>query len=174
MKILISSIAFILIASMAFADDLTVKVDDKDVVLKRTSINHEIMPVDKSRGSQNSPMECTFLFYSLLAKGDIQGASKLSLDPAKTLEKWTNYMERIGGNDFRKGIEDYYASNNIVLAELLLGDDTMLLIKSTDAITGQFYKKKDGKYFRSEMSSSDNLIILGKVLTMIQEGKVKL
>ncbi len=170
----IGSIAFVLIASMAFAGDITIKVGGKDVVLKHTSINHEIKKSDIDKGGWDSAVECSFLFYSLLAKGDIQEASTLATDPTKTADIWTNYRERLGMDDFKKEMQGYFTSGNVILAELVLGEDTMLVIKTEDGTIGQLYQKKDAKYFMTGMPFSDAAKTLGKVLTMIQDGKIKL
>ena len=77
MKVVICSIVFIMIASTAFAGDLKVKIGDRDITLKLTSIKHEIREADRHEGGRDSAVACSFLFYSLLAKGDIQEASKL-------------------------------------------------------------------------------------------------
>ena len=174
MKLIISSIAFVLIASMAYASDLTVRVGDRDVVLKRTSINHEIRETDGDKGGRDSALECSFLFYGLLAKSDILGASNLAADPAKAADIWTRYSERLDKDDFKREMKKYFTSGNVILAELVLGDDTMLVIRTEDGIVGQLYLKKDGKYFINGMPFSDSAKTLGKVLTMIQEGKIKL
>jgi hypothetical protein len=174
MKIIISSIAFVLIASIVFAGDLKVKVDNKNVVLKKISINHEIKKTDRDKGGRNSALDCSLLYYSLLAKDDIQAASKLEADPVKAADKWSKYKERIGKDDFKKIMEDYFTSGNVILAELVLGEDSILVLKTEDGIAGQFYRKKDGKYFVIGMPFSDTADTLGKVLTMIQDGEVKL
>ena len=48
------------------------------------------------------------------------------------------------------------------------------MLKTEDGIAGQFYHKKDGKYFLTGMPFSYAADTLGKVLTMIQDGEVKL
>ena len=61
-----------------------------------------------------------------------------------------------------------------MLAELLLADETMLVVKTPDYTAGQLYQKKNGKYVVSGKPFSDAAKTLGKALTMINEGKVKL
>ncbi|MBA4390812.1 MAG: hypothetical protein C0399_07725 [Syntrophus sp. (in: bacteria)] len=163
-----------LMAAMAFAKDMSITVDGKPVKLQSASINHEVKESDKGNGSQVSAMACSFLFYSLLAKGDIQGAAKLSVDPAKTIEKWTKYQDRAGADLFKKNMADYFTSGNVIVAELVLADDTMLVVKTEDYTAGQFYQKRESKYLIAEAPNSETARTLGKVLTMIQEGKIKL
>lgn len=171
---IICSIAFLMTASVVMAADLKVTAGGKDVTIKSTTINHEITIKDKDKGSQNSALECSYLYYSILSKGDIKKASELSLDPSKTAAKMSQYSERIGADEFKKTMAEYFTSGNIVLAELTLGEEIMLIVKTKEYTAGQTYRKKDGKYFISEMPFSDSAKALGKTLNMIQEGKLKL
>jgi hypothetical protein len=161
----------VLVSAMVQAKELVVTVDGKEVKMDCTIMNHEIKVSDKDKASQTNAMACSFLFYTLLAKGDIQGAARLSTDPARTVSEWTKYQARVGIEVFKKNIQDYFTSKNVVLAELVLADDTMLVVKTEDFTVGQFYQKKAGKYLVTETPFSDTL---GKVLNMIQEGKIKL
>ncbi len=68
----------------------------------------------------------------------------------------------------------YFTSKNILVAELALGNDVMLVVKTADGQIGQLCQKKNGKYFMTEMPFSDSAKTLGKVLAMIREGKIKL
>jgi hypothetical protein len=174
MNSIIYIVGFVLMASVVSAGDLKVRIGDKDITLKNTSINREITAKDKGKGGQNSAMECSFLFYSLIAKGDIQGASKLTTDPVKAEEKWTSYRQRVGEEDFNKEMGSYFTSKNILVAELAVGNDVMLVVKTADGQIGQLYQKKGEKYFLTEMPFSDSAKTLGKVLAMIREGKIKL
>jgi|GEM_PF-4084817 len=174
LKFTIFSMAFFLMASVAMAADLKVNIGGKDVTIKSTPINHEITIKEKDKGSQNSALECSYLYYSILSKGDIKKASELSLDPSKTAAKMTQHSERIGKDEFKKTMSEYFTSGNIVLAELTLGEEIMLVVKTKEYTAGQTYRKKDGKYFVTEMPFSDSAKALGKALNMIQDGKIKL
>lgn len=175
MKQLSLMIGMLLMSSLAQAKDLVISVGGKDVTVRYNLLNREITEKDRDKGSQNSSMECSFLYYSLLAKGDITGASQLAADPAAVAQEWGQYQERLGGSaDFKKEMAAYFTSKNTIVAELLLAEETMLVVKTPDYTAGQFYHKKNGKYVVSGKPFSDAVKTLGKVLTMINEGKVKL
>lgn len=67
-----------------------------------------VITLDETMLNQSSPLSCSYLLYSLLAKGDIEAASKLSNDPEKTKAKYTRYKERIGEQEFKKMMADYF------------------------------------------------------------------
>jgi hypothetical protein len=168
-------IGMLLMSSLAQAKDLVVNVGGKDVTVKYNLLSREISEKDQDKGSQNSAVECSFLYYSLLAKGDIAGASQLATDPAAVAQEWGTYQERLGGVvDFKKEMAAYFTSKNMIIAELLLAEESMLVVKTPDYTAGQLYQKKNGKYVVSGKPLSDAAKALGKVLNMINEGKVKL
>jgi hypothetical protein len=164
-------LSILLVSIMTPAKELKVSVDGKEVKLACTVLNHEITEADKGLGNQTAALNASFLFYGTLAKGDIPGAAKLSVDPVKTVAKWTKYKDRAGADIFKQDMLAYFTSKNMVLAELVLGEDIMLVVKTEDYTAGQFYQKKDGKYLMTDTPAS---AVLGKVLTMIQEGTLTL
>ena len=172
MKQISFCLAMLLLSSMVQAKDLVVIVDGKEIRTVCTTFNHEINDADKGKGSQASAMTSSFLYYGLLAKGDIEGAAMLSIDPPKAADKWIKYRERVGEEFFKKIMNDYFTAKNIILAEVVLAEDTMLVIKTEDGPIAQFYQKKEGKYLVTDKPADGKT--LGKVLTMIQEGKIKL
>jgi len=175
MKAFALTFGMLLLSSLAPAKDLLVNAGGKDMTVQYSVVNREISEKDRGRGSQNSAIECSILYYSLLAQGDIEGASQLATEPAAAVELWTQYRERLGADDFRKEMAAYFTSKNTVLAEFLLTDEIMLVVKTPDYTAGQIYQKKNGKYVvvagkhLSEASKT-----LGKALTLFKEGKVRL
>jgi len=165
-------LAVFLFAAMAQAEEMRVSIDGKEIRMDRTMLNREITKDDRDKGNQTSALACSFSIYNLLAKGDIQGAAKLSVSPSKAAEKWTNYRERIGDEDFKKMMADYFSSGNVAIAELYLGDDTMLVVKTEDGPVAQFYQKRGGKYLMTDEPTSGK--ILGRVLNMLREGRIRL
>ena len=108
MKQLSLMIGMLLMSSLAQAKDLVVSVGGKDVTVKYNVLNREISEKDRDKGGQNSAAECSILFYSLLAKGDITGASQLAMDPAASAQEWGQYQERLGADDFKKEMAAYF------------------------------------------------------------------
>jgi hypothetical protein len=172
MKMILLCLAMGLGVSTAYAKELTVKLDGKKVKVSYSMINHEIKETDKVKGDQTSAMACSFLIFNLLANGDIQGMSKFSTDPAKCIEKWTHYIERVGLDYFKQMMSDYFTSKNVIMAEFVIGNERMLVIKTEIIQMGQFYLKKDGKYLEIEEAAAGKTF--GHILNLIQEDKLKL
>lgn len=167
-------IGILMISSLAQAADLTVTVDGKDIAVQHRRLEHEISERDRNTGSQNGSLECSLLYYSLLAKGDIQGASQLATDAAAAADMWRQYRGRLGAADFQKEMAAYFTSKNRIVAELAFADEVMLLVKTQDHTLGQIYRRKDGKYFVvTGRPLSEASRVLGKALNMVNEGKVK-
>jgi hypothetical protein len=164
--------AMALACAVVQAKELVVTVDGKEVKIDCTTINREIKAADKDKGSQASATTCSFMIYSLLAKNDIKGAAKLSTASVKMAEKWTKYRDAVGVETFQKDMAAYFTSTNVVLAELVLAEDTMLVVKTENGPVGQFYQVKDKKYLMTDKPAAGKT--LGEVLNMIQEGKIKL
>lgn len=175
MKSYLLLIGMLLISSLAQATDLIVNVDGKDTAVQYRVLEREISERDRNTGSQNGALECSLLYYSLLAKGEIRAASQLATDSAAVGDMWRQYRERLGASDFQKEMTAYFTSKNRVVAEIVFADEVMLLVKTPDYTAGQIYRRKDGKYFVvAGRPMSEASRVLGKVLNMIKEGKIKL
>jgi len=167
--------ATLLVSSLAQAADLTVNVGGKDSTVQYRVLDREISDKDRNTGSQSASVDCSLLYYSLLAKGDIAAAAKLATDSAATAEQWKQYRERLGAADFQKEMAAYFTAKNRVIAEVAFADEVMLLVKTPDYTAGQLYRQKDGKFFVvSGRPMSEASRVLGKVLNLYNEGKIKL
>ena len=167
--------ATLLTSSLAQATDMTINVGGKDNVVQYRVVEREISEKDRNTGSQSSTVECSLLYYSLLAKGDINAASQIATDPSAATEMWTQYQARLGAADFKKEMAAYFVSKNRVIAEFVFADETMLVVKTPDFTAGQIYRLKGGKYFVvTGRPLSEASRVLGKALNMINEGKLKL
>lgn len=156
------------------ADDLTVNAGGRDVVVQVRALGRDIVPGDRDTGGQQGPVECSLLYYSLLAKGDIAAASRLATDPAAAAETWQQYRERLGATAFEKEMAAYFTSRNRIVGEAAYGDEVMLLVKTSEYMAGQIYRRRDGKaYVVTGRPLSDASRILGKVLGLANEGKLK-
>lgn len=175
MKRLALMIGLLTAFSLAQAGDFVVNAGGKDTTVQYRVLNREITDKDRNTGNQGGAAECSFLYYSLLAKGDIRGAAQLDVDPAAAAALSMQYRERLGSDDFRREMAAYFTSKNVFVAELTLADETMLVLKTPDYTAGQLYRKKDGKYFvLSGRPLSETSKTLGKALSLIKEGKIKL
>jgi len=161
-------------ATIASAADVQVEVDGRTEIVKATSLERPIVAEDRDAGSQQSPLNCSFLYFGHLARGDIEAASALSTDPKASAEKLTQYRDRVGAEEFRKTMAAYFTSGNVALAELSLGEIVMLAVKSRDYTAGQFYVRQGGEWRWMERPPLDAAKALGRVLNMIQSGQLKL
>lgn len=167
--------AMFLAAALTQAADLTVNVDGKDTAVQYRSLEREISDRDRNTGSQDGSLECSLLYYSLLAKGDIQAASRLATDAGAAAEMWWQYRERLGAADFQKEMSAYFTSKNRVVAEVAFADEVMLLIRTSERTLGQIYRRKDGRYFVvTGRPMSEATRVLGKVLNQVNDGRIKL
>ena len=107
MKRIMAALSLGLVASMAAAKDITVEVEGKTVTVQATTTNREIVEKDIVAGDQKTPLGCSLLYYARLAKGEIAEASTLSTDPKATVEKWEQYKQRLGGEEFKKEMEEF-------------------------------------------------------------------
>ncbi|HBC85447.1 MAG TPA: hypothetical protein DCZ94_00685 [Lentisphaeria bacterium] len=165
-------LAIALVSAMVQAKELVVTVNGKEFKLDCTMINHEIKETDRDKGGQESVMACFFMYFDFLAKGNIQEASKLSTNPAKTVGSLTKLQENTGPEEFKKLMGKYFYENHIVLAEIIFEGDTMLVIRKPGGFVAQLYQKVDGKFFMANKAASGT--VLGEVLNQLQTGKIKL
>jgi len=172
MKRIMIVLSLCLSASLALAKDIPVDLDGKTVTVKATTTNREIVAKDISSGDQKSPLGCSLLYYALLAKGDVAQASTLSTDPKATTEKWETFKQRVGADEFKKAMAAYFTSQNIVLAELHVGESVMLVVKTADYTAGQMYVRQDGKWLMAESLETEAGQAFGKILSKIQDGEM--
>ncbi len=174
LTLLLAALLAALPAQPAQSADLTVNVGGKDLVVRVRPLDREIVAADRDGGGQQGPVECSLLYYGLLAKGDIAAAARLTTDPAAAAETWQQYRERLGTAAFQKEMAAYFTSRNRIVAEAAYGDETMLLVKTPDYTAGQVYRRRDGKVFVvAGRPLSDASRVLGRVLNLANEGKLK-
>ncbi len=161
-------------ASTGIAADVPVEFDGRSFVVKAVSLQRLIEAKDREAGNQASPLGCSLLYYANLAKGDIAGAAAISADPQATAAKLTQYRERLGAEEFQKTMAAYFTSGNVVLAELTLRDTAMLVVKTKEYTAGQICVKNAGVWRWADRPPAEEGRALGRVLNMIQTGKLKL
>jgi len=162
------------VASFVCAGDIPVQLKGKTVIVKVTPLNRQITATDKEVNAQNTALACSFLYYGHLARADIQAAAALSIDPQATANKWTQYQGRIGLEEFKKTMGEYFTSKNVILAELAMSDAVMLVVKTPDYTAGQMYVQQGDKWFLAENLKTEAGQAFGKVLNMIKDDKIKL
>jgi len=173
MKVIMIVLSVCVAASLACAGDIPVQLDGKTVTVKAVPLNRQITAADKNTGAQDTALACSFLYYGLLYKGDIQAAATLSTTPKATADKWAQYQDRMGVKEFNKAMSDYYTSKNVIVAELMMGDAVMLVVKTPYYTAGQVYVRQGDKWFVTENLKTDAGQAFGKILSMIQDDKIK-
>lgn len=166
------AVVMLLLSSLAQAEELIVSIDGQEKNVPCRILNLAITEAEMDRWSLDSAVGTYLQYQGLLAKGDIDAASKLATDPATTVRMMTQYRERLGAEDFKSEM----TPNNVsILAELLSGDVTMLVVKTPNYIAAQLLVNADGKYrLISGPPFSDDAKALSKVLNMIRDGTFKL
>lgn len=175
MKHIIFCLGMMLATSLAHARELIVTVNGKELRLQATALNRVITAKDRQADNRQSAVSCSLLFHSLLAAGDIEAASQLTSDPAKTREMWSGYRERLGDAEFRKTMEEYFTSKTVIPSEIVHGNTHMLIVQPPDEPAGaQMYQREKEGFVRMEGMASDEAKVLGKIFGMIKSGSVKL
>ena len=134
------------------------------------------LKADSARLNQTTAANCSFLLYTRLAKGDVDGAAQLSSAPGKTKAKYTQYKERLGAAEFQKMFTEYFNGKGAIKYEFVIGDHHMLLLTSPEGdgeLSAQMYVKTGDKYLVDE-SESPQFDQLGRLFSAVREGTLKL
>ena len=100
----------LLLSHLAFAGELKVQIGDAVVVFAGEKLNHEVVPTDRGKGDQSSALQCSLLYYGLLADGAFDKAAALTTDPAGTAQKWEQIKQRMGEEALNKQAAAYFTS----------------------------------------------------------------
>lgn len=177
MKLIALCAGILVVAGTVNAKDLMVTVDGKEVKVGCTIMNREIKAQDKQSGSQSNAVSTSFLFYNYLAAGDLEKASQLATDPKMVKDKWAKYREGIDPEDFKRDMQEYFTTRYLIVAEIVRGEKHMLVVQpptGREDAGGQIYVKTNTGFMLDERWDSEDATLLGKVLSMIQDGTLKL
>lgn len=134
-----------------------------------------VVKKDSALMNQASAVGCSLLFYSCLAKGDIDGAAALCNDPGKLKEKYQRQKDRAGEEEFIKMYAGYFGGTASIKYHFLLGKSHMLIVHSEEigVDVAQFYVEDSGKFFVDDRGSADQ-DRLGKIFQLLknEEGNV--
>jgi hypothetical protein len=125
---------------------------------------------DSSKMNQSNAVNCSHLFYSFLAKGDIDGAAILSNDSIKVKEKHLRQKERAGDEEFKKMYADCFTGKAKLKYHFSLGKNHMLIVHSEEMGIDmvQFYIEDGEKVVMDERSSTEK-DLLGKVFQQLKD-----
>lgn len=121
------------------------------------NMNNIVITKDSAKQDQTTPVNCSQLFFSLLARGDIEGASKLSNDPEKIKSKYTKYRERLGEKDFLELMSGYFSASNKIKYLFSIGKNYILVVhdSSLDADIAQTYVKVGNIFLEDEKENPE-------------------
>ena len=179
----ILSSVFIALLPILFSFNMENKTMNKTYTIdiqKVTCTVEEFIPAlviknDSSKMNQSNAVNCSYLFYSFLAKGYIDGAAMLSNDSARVKEKYLRQKERAGDEEFKKMYTDYFTGKVKLKYLFSLGKSHMLIVHSEDMgmDMAQFYIEAVEKVVMDERGSAEK-DLLGKVFQQLkdEEGNV--
>jgi hypothetical protein len=128
-----------------------------------------VITMDQKRLNQSSVINCSYLFYSILAKGDVGSAAAISNDPAKVEAKFVRQKERVGEKGFMKMFEDYFDGGVSIKFLFSSGTHHMLIIHSREMEMdmAQFYIERNGKFIVDEAGGKEK-DLLGKLYSSLK------
>jgi hypothetical protein len=80
-----------------------------------------------------------------LSTGDIESAALLSNSPRRRFEVLRDYRDSVGAEEFKRVFAQYFDPQNRLLAEVAIGDHTLLVWELRDEVAHQTYVA--GQYF---------------------------
>lgn len=184
MKKLIFAIVIAFLSPLAQAQDIkdmTHVAEGKKIAYQLKVYKPKLkIKADETRFNQESAVNCSHLLYSLLSKGDVDGAAGLSNDPETFKAKFQGFKDRIGEDEFKQAFSKYFSGTAAVKYELIIGDYRLLILEVLDA---EISKKKflaaqpyvmDGGKFLSDDRPSEQKNQLDVLFNAITNKKLKL
>jgi hypothetical protein len=93
-----------------------------------------------------------------LAAGEIEEAAALSNAPQRRYEVLRDYRESVGEDEFKRVFAQYSAPENLVIAELALGERRLIiwdLGQAAHHLAGQYYVALDGRFVMDDVPSEE-------------------
>lgn len=137
-----------------------------------------IIRADEARMNQESAINCSLLFHSRLAKGDIAGAAGLGSDPDETKLLLTGLKEREGEDGLKKVASAYFNDTSTFKYEFVIGDHHLLVFDEMGkGLAAQPYVRVGDKFFQDWLRSdspSAEVKDLYVLFNALRDGKLKL
>src|SRR5688500_3067664 len=106
----------------------------------------------------------------LLADGDIDAAAKASNAPERRLEVLRDYRKRVGDDEFKQVFARYLQTR--VVAEVALGPRRLIVWDLGDALSGQYFIERDGRFVMDDVPSPARAE-LARILREFRSGYLK-
>jgi hypothetical protein len=123
----------------------------------------------------NSALNTAKLLELHLSTGAAEEAALLSNAPRRRFEVLKDYRESVGEDNFKQVYTEYFEPRNRVLAELAIGEHSLLIwhLRDTNRYVGQFYVRVDGRTLMDDVPSPERAR-LRRILEAVRAGKLSL
>jgi len=120
-----------------------------------------------------SALDTARLLNLHLTAGDLEEAALLSNAPRRRFEELRNFQEAHGEEEFKRVFAEYFAPENRLVAEIVIGQHSLLVWdqKRASRIAGQFFVNVEGRCFVDDVPS-DTRTRLRWILEAYRSGKL--
>jgi hypothetical protein len=120
-----------------------------------------------------SALDTARLLSLYLTAGEVEEAALLSNSPRRRFEELSSFKEAHGDKEFKRVFAEYYAPENQLFAEIVIGPHSLLIWdqKRERRLAGQFFVDVNGRYFVDDVPS-DTRTRLRWVLEAYRNGKL--
>ena len=122
-----------------------------------------------------SALNTAKLLGRFLAAGASEDAAMLSNAPRRRFEVLREYQASVGDEGFRKVFAEYFEPGNRVVAELAMGEHSLLVwhLREANRYSGQFYVRVEGKELMDDVPSQER-VRLRRLLEAVRTGQLPL
>jgi hypothetical protein len=125
--------------------------------------------------AQDSAQPVAMRILRHLAEGDLEAAAALSNAPQRRLEVLRGYRNAVGEEEFKRIFGRYFAPENRLVAEVVVGRHRLLvweLGEAANRVAGQYFVEAAGGFLLDDVPSRERSE-LRRVLQDYRSGKVK-
>ena len=123
----------------------------------------------------NSALNTAKLLELHLSTGSAEEAALLSNAPRRRFEVLQEYQASVGDDSFRQVYTEYFESRNRVVAEVTIGEYSLLVwhLRDPNRYAGQYYVRVEGRTLMDDVPSLGRAR-LRRILEAIRTGKLQL
>jgi len=123
----------------------------------------------------NSALNTAKLLELHLSTGSAEEAALLSNAPRRRFEVLQEYQASVGDDSFRQVYTEYFESRNRVVAEVTIGEHSLLVwhLRDPNRYAGQYYVRVEGRTLMDDVPSLERAR-LRRILEAIRTGKLQL
>jgi hypothetical protein len=140
-------IAPLLFCAVAPAEERTYVYRDRTIRYSVTVFDPPLPArPDPARMNQETAVNTVILFRSRLQAGNLEGASKLTTDPARFMDTYTKYRARVGEAVYREQLARLGSADSHFRCELVVGGVHALMTEGGDGVA-HYLRFRDGRYW---------------------------